>query len=55
MRVKVLKKEIWWAGRTYYQGDTFEADDRDLSEINVRCALGEVEKIDDQAESKPVE
>jgi hypothetical protein len=53
-KAKVLKKETWWAGRTYHQGDDIDYDKRDISEMKIRHVLGEVELDEAEARLPPV-
>jgi hypothetical protein len=42
-KAKVLKKEIWWDGRSYHEGDQIDYDLRDLSEMKMKHVIGEIE------------
>ena len=53
-KAKVLKKEIWWAQKTYHEGDEIDYDLRDLSEMKMRHVLGEVRLDEAEAQLPPV-
>jgi hypothetical protein len=52
MRVRALK--YYYHDKTEHQvGDEFEMDDRQVSDINILCLIGTLEKIVGEAHAKP--